>query len=103
MEDLLAEFENGAVDSHKIVLAKFDTTEEINKEFKPMGFGSNQVYADDEILDYYESSDDELLMDDEDALSDSDLPMPPPALNGGLLRRHNAAIFMPIRVGCLYG
>jgi len=45
-------------------------------------------------------------MDDEDAFDrdESDLlNMPPPALNGGLLRRHNAAIFMPLRVSSLYG
>ena len=44
-------------------------------------------------------------MDDVDYdREESELPnMPPPALNGGLLRRHNAAIFMPLRVSCLYG
>ena len=107
MEDLLADLENDSkATTGRIVLAKFDTTEEINAELQPMGYGSrnDQVYADEEILDYYESSDDdELSMDDEDDLSDSGIPLPPPVLNGGLLRRHNAAIFMPIRVNSLYG
>ena len=107
MEDLLAEFENddSDADTAKIVLAKFDTTDEVNAELKPMGYGArnNQVYPDEEVLDYYDSSDDEYEMDDEDGLDDADLPMPPPVLNGGVLRRHNAAIFMPIKVCCLYG
>lgn len=106
MEDLLAEFEQDDSDEEtkcKVVLAKFDTTEEINAEFQPMGYGSknNQVYPDEEVLDYYEGSDDELDMLDEDDLDD--LPTPPPQLGGGLLRRNNAAIFMPIRIPCLYG
>jgi hypothetical protein len=43
-------------------------------------------------------------MEDEDGLSDDDIPLPPPVQNGGgLLRRHNAAIFMPIRIASLYG
>lgn len=107
MEGLLAGFENddSDADTAKIVLAKFDTTDEVNAELKPMGYGSlnNQVYPDVEVLDYYESSDDEFSMDDEDGLDDGDIPMPPPILNGGVLRRHNAAIFMPIKVSCLYG
>jgi len=109
MEDLLAslanDFDSDA--SEKIVLAKFDTADEINAEFMPMGYGSlnDQIYPDDEVLDYYEStSDDELSMEDEDGLSDDDIPLPPLMQNGGgLLRRHNAAIFMPIRVNSLYG
>jgi len=107
MEDLLAEFEQDDSDEEtkcKVVLAKFDSTEEINAEFQPMGYGSknNQVYPDEEVLDYYEGSDDdELDMLDEDDLDD--LPTPPPQLGGGLLRRNNAAIFMPIRIPCLYG
>lgn len=107
MDDLLAGFENDDTDADtaKIVLAKFDTTDEVNDELKPMGYGSlnDQIYPDVEVLDYYESSDDEFSMSDEDRLDDSDMPMPPPILNGGVLRRHNAAIFMPIKVNCLYG
>ena len=75
-----------------------------------MGYatGEKQVYTDAEVLDYYESeeSDDENSMDELDALNLGDsgqLNLPPPGLGGGLLRRHNAAIFMPLRVPCLYG
>lgn len=66
----------------------------------------NQVYPDKEVLDYYASTseDESEDMEDLDGFDDSGiLNMPPPALNGGLLRRHNAAIFMPLRVSCLYG
>ena len=60
-----------------------------------------------EVLDYYSDESDDESMDDADDFEriESDLPlMPPAALNGGgLLRRHNAAIFMPLRVSCLYG
>jgi len=109
MDDLLADLEDDddSEDADKIVLEKFDTADEINAEFQPMGYGSkdDQIYPDDEVLDYYESSsDDELSMDDDDGLGFDDIPLPPPAQNGGgLLRRHNAAIFMPIRVNSLYG
>ena len=116
MEDLLAEFEKDRADIEgKLaagqVLAVFESVQEINKELRPMGYTpcENQVYPDEEVLDYYESEseDEEDSMDDEDALErdESDFPnMPPPALNnGGLLRRHNAAIFMPLRVSSLYG
>ena len=114
MEDLLAEFENERAQldeefASKEIRATFETVEEINDELRPMGYSPNQtlVYHDEEVLDYYESEseDEETSMDDIDLDRDeSELPnMPPPALNGGLLRRHNAAIFMPLRVSCLYG
>ena len=111
MEDLLAEFEKDRVDSDsEEILAVFESVQEINEELRPMGYNpsANQIYRDEEVLDYYESEDEdeENSLDDEEALDrdESDLPfMPPPALNGGLLRRHNAAIFMPLRVSSLYG
>ena len=109
MEDLLAELANDfdSDGAEKISVEKFDSAVEINAELMPMGYGSrnDQIYPDYEVLDYYKStSDDELSMEDEDGLSDDDIPLPPPAQNGGgLLRRHNAAIFMPIRVNSLYG
>jgi len=56
MEDLLAELANDSDSdcSEKIICEKFDTAEEINAEFMPMGYGSReQVYIDDEVLDYY--------------------------------------------------
>jgi len=109
MEDLLAELCNDidSDDAEKLSIEKFDKADEINAELMPMGYGSlnDQIYPDDEVVDYYNStSDDELSMEDEDGLSDDDIPLPPPPQNGGgLLRRHNAAIFMPIRVNSLYG
>jgi len=57
MEDLLAELANDCDSdcSEKIMVEKFDTADEINAEFMPMGYGSrnDQVYIDDEVLDYY--------------------------------------------------
>lgn len=76
-----------------------------------MGYAKGEkqeIYPDTEVLDYYESeeSDDEISMDDLEVANRDDsgqLNLPPPALGGGLLRRHNAAIFMPLRVPSLYG
>lgn len=57
MEDLLAELANDCNSdcSQKIMIEKFDTADEINAEFMPMGYSSrnDQVYIDDEVLDYY--------------------------------------------------
>lgn len=112
---MLAEFEKERAESNDAdeerkgsATATFDSVAEINKAMRPMGYSLGEtpsVYPDDEVLDYYESeeSDDENSMDDLER-EDSELAnMPPPGLGGGPLRRHNAAIFMPLRVASLYG
>ena len=94
----------------------------INDEIKPMGYSHPSIYKDEEVCDSYEynpgafhneefiynqspakigskkskSKQDALDQQEEDELLE--LLGEPQILN-----RHNAHIYMPVRMGCLYG
>lgn len=105
IDDLLAEFDQQDKEleetfKNKDVLSFFDSVRAVNKEVQPMGFNETPIYPDNEISDYYDSDEEEISLDD---LAMTLKNREPPGFNDGILRRNNAAIFMPMRLPSLYG
>ena len=105
IDDLLAEFdqEDKAMEEkmkNKNVIAFFNSVGEVNRQIKPMGFDETAIYPDEEVSDYYDSDEEETTLED---LAMTLKNREPPGFNDGVLRRNNAAIFMPMRLPSLYG
>ena len=89
-----------SVQKNKDVIAFFNSVGEVNKQIKPMGFDETAIYPDEEVSDYYDSDEEETSLED---LAMTLKNREPPGFNDGVLRRNNAAIFMPMRLPSLYG
>lgn len=105
IDDLLAEFdaEDRALENElkkKQVHSFYDSVRDANKEIQPLGFNETPIYPDNEVSDYFDSDDEEISLD---GLAMRLKDREPPGLNDGILRRNNAAIYMPMRLPSLYG
>ena len=105
IDDLLAEFEaeDKALEDElkqKQVHSFYDSVQDANKEIQPIGFNETPIYPDNEVSDYFDTDDEEISLDE---LAMTLKNREPPGLNDGILRRNNAAIYMPMRVPSLYG
>ena len=107
--------------------ASDDTTEryisitEINEEIKPMGYSKTSVYRDEEVCDSYEPNHGAFHIDDltylsspaqlgskksqslQEALDQEEEEMLLILGEPQTLNRHNAHIYMPVKLNCLYG
>lgn len=105
IDDLLAEFdaEDRALENKlkkKQEHSFYDSVRDANKEIQPLGFNETPIYPDNEVSDYFDSDDEEISLD---GLAMRLKDREPPGLNDGILRRNNAAIYMPMRLPSLYG